>query len=62
MVGAPPSQSKGWNVGAPDDDQAVHDQVARVLLPVFPADGTKQYYDSPGMRTDRAHAARREYT
>ena len=53
---------EGRNVGAPDDDQAVHDRVVRVLLSVFPADGTKQYYDSPGMRTDRAHAARREYT
>ena len=31
-------------VSLADDDQAGHDQAARVLLPAFSADGTKQYY------------------
>ena len=43
------ASSKPRRLNAPrlalvDDDQAGHGQAARVLLPAFSADGTKQYY------------------
>ena len=46
-VGAPHQASLADStrpVSLADDDQAGHDQAARVLLPAFSADGTKQYY------------------